>query len=159
MNFWLLFSALSVPATWADTPGRGGGCNAVCTVEQAPKLSLTDGELADLLLAWSREDMTAPSMALETLLFHGSSTLALLDGHDLPPERRRFLQHELSRNQVMLEMRLVDDSGTVRGTLKPTVVNLVEKQHLSFEGTGSLGGLITGGKVKRVGLNHVWSRW
>ena len=36
---------------------------------------------------------------------------------------------------------------------------LKEKRHLSFDGPGSLGWLETGGKIKRVGLAHLWSRW
>jgi hypothetical protein len=55
-------------------------------------------------------------------------------------------------------MRLVDGQGVERGTLS-ALVPLVEKQHLVFAGTGSLGHLETGGKVKRVGLDHLWSRW
>ena len=159
MKSWILFIALISPSAWAETPGRGGGCNTVCSLDQAPKLTLTETELAELLAAWSQEAMRAPTLALETLLFHGDSTLTLLDGQDLPPERRSFLEHELSRDQAILEMRLVDDTGATRGELKPTMVDLSEKQHLSFQGTGSLGSLVTGGKVKRVGLNHLWSRW
>ena len=36
---------------------------------------------------------------------------------------------------------------------------LREKQHLPFEETKTLGWLQTAGKVKRVGLSHLWSRW
>ena len=56
-------------------------------------------------------------------------------------------------------MGIVDEHGVVRGTLDSSSFPLKEKRHLSFDGPGSLGWLETGGKIKRVGLAHLWSRW
>jgi hypothetical protein len=80
-------------------------------------------------------------------------------GSDLDDAHYQFLVHELSRNQVDIEMRLVDEVGEVRGELDSRPFFLKEKQHLTFSHTQSLGWFETGGKVKRVGLSHLWSRW
>lgn len=66
---------------------------------------------------------------------------------------------ELSRDVVRVEMRLVDDAGNVRGELSHRMVPLSQKQHLTFAETGTLGAFLTAGRVKRVGLGHLWSRW
>ncbi len=159
MITWILIATLGSPGAWAETPGRGGGCNTVCSLDQAPKLTLTDEELSSLLADWAKEEMRAPTLALETLLFHADSTMILLGGHKLSAERRAFLETEISRDRVIVEMRIVDDKGDVRGELTPEIVALSQKQHLDFEETGSLGALVTAGQVKRVGLEHLWSRW
>jgi len=159
MTLWLLIAVLAPLPAMADVPGRGGGCNTVCSLDNRPELTLSDDELASLLAAWATEEMDAPSLPLETLLFHGDSTLALLDGHEIPPERRSYLERELSRDRAVVEMRLVDVAGVVRGDLSPRPVPLIQKQHLAFAQTGSLGTFVTAGRVKRVGLNHLWSRW
>ena len=157
MRFLLLAVLSTAPAAMAEVPGRGGGCNSYCTLDDAPPIS--HEEVAELLVAWSAEEMEAPSLSLETLLFYGDYTLALLEDQKLSPERRRFLEKELSRDRVLVEMRLVDDSGAVRGELTPRPVPLSQKQHLGFGQTGSLGAFVTAGQVKRVGLGHLWSRW
>ena len=72
---------------------------------------------------------------------------------------RAVLDRELARDTVVVEMRLIDDTGKTRGWLDPEAVPLTEKQHLAFSGTGTLGALITGGRVQRVGLSHLWARW
>jgi hypothetical protein len=113
------------------------------------------------LTQWAEEPIGEPTLALETILFHGHRSEALLEKHGqrLDPEHREYLTRELSRHTVRMSMRLVDENGVVRGTLDSDGFPLKEKQHLSFADTGSLGWLETGGKIKRVGLGHLWSRW
>jgi hypothetical protein len=106
--------------------------------------------------------MAAPTLSLETLLYYAESTAHFLDGLEglrLSTERRVYLMEELARDQVSIEMRVVDDEGRIRGSLKAEGVPFGEKQHLRFEGTGSLGHLESGGRVRRVGLAHLWTRW
>jgi hypothetical protein len=96
------------------------------------------------------------------LLYHGAETRAWLLALGVGPldqPHHAYLLSELNRDSVKIEMKLVDDNGHERGRLTASNVGLAEKQHLSFQGTGSLGQLETGGKVKRVGLGHLWSRW
>ena len=122
---------------------------------------LSESAFLGWLTQWAEEPVGEPTLALETLLFHGPRSVELLSKHGerLDEEHRAFLTEELSRNTVRMEMRLVDEHGTVRGTLDSGGFPLKEKQHLVFADTGSLGWLETGGKIKRVGLGHLWSRW
>ena len=143
-------------------PPPSGGCASSCALDAAPAPPMTRELVENLLATWSEEPLGASTLALETLLFHRPETQAwlhTLDGGPLDEEHRRYLQHQLSRDTVHVEMRVVDAQGRERGTLVASSVGLAEKQHLVFEGTGSLGHLETGGKVKRVGLGHLWSRW
>ena len=164
MKTLLLLSALALGplAQASGIPGSGGGCSTVCSVADGPGDGLSEGEFRTLLEAWQQEPMEAASPALETLLFYGPESrfyLGQLPEVALAPERRNFLAAELSRDEVRIEMRLVDDLGEERGTLRAGGIPLSEKQHLRFQGTGDLGVYITSGQVKRVGLGHLWSRW
>ena len=139
----------------------GGGCAETCALSEAPDLQ-SETEFRATLSDWMSQEEQAASLPLETLLFYSGSTLhflASLDDLTLSADRRRFLKNELARTKVTMEMRLVSDSGDVRGTVLAADVPLGEKQHLRFQATGSLGHLESGGRVRRVGLNHIWSRW
>ncbi len=139
-----------------------GGCASSCALDAAPTTPMTRDQVESLLATWSAEPIGEPTLALETLLFHGPEIrawLQTLGGGPLDDEHLQFLQDELARDTVRVEMRVVDTLGRERGTLVASSVGLAEKQHLAFEATGSLGHLETGGKVKRVGLGHLWSRW
>jgi len=146
---------------WADVPGRGGGCSETCSLKDGPK-GQTEAEFRSTVQAWLKEPVAAASLPLETLLFYGDTTRDYLNGLDglaLSTARRAFLMTELARDQVAVEMRVVDDQGRIRGTMQASDVPFGKKQHLRFKGTGTLGHLETGGRVKRVGLAHLWSRW
>ncbi len=138
-------------------------CGGSCALPGPPAAGegLGEREFLDLLAQWSAEPLGEPTLSLETLLFHGPDTAALLALHpdQLSPEREVFLRDELARSTVRVAMRLVDEDGAIRGTLDSGDFPLKAKQHLAFADTGSLGWLETGGKVKRVGLGHLWSRW
>jgi len=134
-----------------------GACSGTCALSGAGEELLPAEEVASLLEAWTAP-LGASDLALETLLYHaGAVHPAALN--DLDPARRAWLQSELDRTRVTVEMSLVDDHGVVRGTLSSPPFSLREKQHLELEGTGSLAGVEAGGRVYRVGLDHLWSRW
>ena len=139
----------------------GGGCAETCSLRDAPEQQ-SESEFRSTLSDWLSQEEQAASLPLETLLYYSGSTLhflASLEELSLSADRRRFLKNELARTKVTMEMRLVADSGDVRGTVLAADVPLGEKQHLRFQATGSLGHLESGGRVRRVGLNHIWSRW
>jgi hypothetical protein len=140
----------------------GSGCSkAACSLGDAGGHGLSEAEFVDLLDQWATEPLGESTLALDTLLFDASRSQQLLAVHGgrLPEARQAWLEQELARSEVAIEMRLVDEHGSVRGTLASEHFSLREKQHLVFEDVGSLGWLETGGKVKRVGLAHLWSRW
>jgi hypothetical protein len=169
MTLWLAMAGclsvqpeVAATATPVNAPVTSGGCASSCGLDAAPAPPMTRDQVEALLATWADEPVGEPTLALETLLFHGPETLAWLHtlGTDsLDHAHVAFLETELARDSVTVEMRVVDDLGRERGTLFASSVGLAEKQHLTFQGTGSLGHLETGGKVKRVGLGHLWSRW
>ena len=138
-------------------------CKTSCSLgDQTDEHHLSDGEVEVLLEDWNLQPLGEPTIELETLLFYFKDTQHFLDEHGalgLDPQHEAFLRQELARDTVTMEMRLLDSQGQVRGTIPPTEIPLKEKQHITFAGTGSLKHLETGGKVKRVGLAHLWSRW
>ncbi len=141
-----------VASAWA-----GGACSGSCAMSGADHAWLPTDEALALIDAW-QAPLGATDEGLEALLFHADA----LHPHDLDvlePERRAWLEAELQRTLVQVEMTLVDDAGEVRGTLSSAPFPLKEKQHLHLEGTGSLADVEAGGRVWRVGLEHLWSRW
>ena len=157
----LRIALLSAVVLMVPASAIAGGCTSdSCEVGAEHGIGLV--EFDRLIAAWATEEVGAPTLALETLLFHGDRSRALLatvGPAQLDDAHRAFLERELDRTQVTVDMRLVDATGAVRGTAGGEDIPLVEGRRLAFEGTGELGFLVTGGKVKRVGLGHLWSRW
>ena len=135
-----------------------GGCATSCALEEK---SIDQDEWLMALDTWSKQEVGVSTKALDTLLFYANDTKNWLPvfGSDLDDEHYFFLFAEIQRNLVDIEMRVVDENGAVRGLLESNPFHLKKKQHIAFSSTGSLGWLETGGKVKRVGLSHLWSRW
>lgn len=145
----------------AATPSAAGCTKTTCSLGDNARAGFDEAEFVALLDQWATEPLGESTLALDTLLFDAEQSLHWLAIHEdrLPPERRDWLYQELNRQDVVVEMRIVDETGAVRGDLSSGAFSLREKQHLPFQNTGSLGWLETGGKVKRVGLAHLWSRW
>jgi len=143
-------------ASGDDAPGAD--CASSCALPDPPGADYTDPTQVDAwLAAWAHEPVGEATESLEALLFHGPAALEALERADLDEAHRVWLVRELSR-EVIVEMRLMAADGAERGAMTARSP-LVTKQHLDFDGTGSLGHLETGGKVKRVGLGRLWSRW
>jgi hypothetical protein len=105
--------------------------------------------------------MSEDSPALEELLFFGAQTEFYLGGlpvSALDAPRLAFLSRELSRKQVVLEFRILDESGIARAFLPPTVVNLDKRYVFDPLNTQDFQPPEASGTVKRVGLNHIWQR-
>lgn len=100
-----------------------------------------------------------PSLAADTLLFHAVEVQDHLDRSDVPETpHATWLREELARDRVEVGFRLVADDGTVLGW-RDDVVTLAEKHHLLLRDTGALGRADINGKVKRVGVKHLWARF
>lgn len=154
--------------TARETPtGMGGaveapadcakGCSAPTPDETHP---LEEDEGLAHLEGYAKGPLGVATEDLETLLFHREVALRLLDNHPglLPIDHERFLREELARTRVEVAFRLVDDAGNVHGEAV-RIGPLKEKQHVVLNGTGSLKHIEISGKTKRVGLQHLWSRW
>ena len=156
----------SQPQALGDTEEVPVDCKTSCSLgDKTDEVHLTVDEVAFWMGEWNQEPVGVSSEAIDTLLFYLHDTedaLAALVAQDQLPldaEHEAALRAELDRDEVIVEMRLLDERGNERGHMGPERIPLKEKQHLVFAGTGSLKHLETGGKVKRVGLGHLWSRW
>ncbi|MCP4804601.1 MAG: hypothetical protein GY913_07210 [Proteobacteria bacterium] len=152
-------SAESAPSGSVDP----ADCKTTCSLgDHVEDDHLDHGQIGALFEMWNEQPVGEPTIELETLLFYAPDVLEHLaerGSPELDTVHQAFLTRELARDRATMEMRLLAEDGTVRGTLVARDIPLKEKQHITFEGTGSLGHLETGGKVKRVGLDHLWSRW
>ncbi len=155
-----LLTPLLVTLLTLSAPAAAAGCSDACA--PGDHVELSEGAFRAWLTSYAADPPEAPGLALETLLFHGAVTREMLDIHGygaLSAAHRDVLDRELARDQVRMEMRLIDEYGELRGHMGPREFPLIEKQHFYFSDTGSLGDFLTGGKVKRVGLAHLWTRW
>ena len=135
-----------------------GSCAVV--VDEHPDLSRSRFELLAGRLATGRLD--SENQDLETLLFHHERARKLFEQPWakglLPPKRQAWLKQELAQTHAWLDVRVVDAAGVERLRLRPTRVPLGEKQHLWPEQRVALQSVEVSGTVKRVGLNHLWTR-
>ncbi len=139
-------------------PSCATGCAAIATPEKT--LSLEEYEL--LLQRFAAEPPSAESAALEALLFHGAEARRLLAQHGPGPldrERAALLGRELARRRVLLSLRLVGEEGVVRASFGPRSVPLDDRRHLAMTEATDLSLPEISGSVRRVGLNHLWTRW
>lgn len=152
-----------VVSTPVHGEGSGINCASSCTGPDPANHDVLEAELIPgILEEWNSQPIGEPTIELETLLFYLADTRAFIEAQGTPgldQAHADFLKAELARDTVSMEMRLLDEAGQVRGFLSAPSFPLWEKQHLTFTGTGSLGHLETGGKAKRVGLAHLWTRW
>ncbi|MCZ6602546.1 MAG: hypothetical protein O6952_06040 [Planctomycetota bacterium] len=150
------------PADDQDVPSDPQGCAAGCAAIAIPNPDLTHDEFEDLLVRLAREPLNEMSPALETLLFYGPKAARHLATHGaaaLDNARARFLEKELARQEIWVSMRVVDEKGTVRVSMAPTRIPLGERRHLRVEEATDLQPPEFTGTVRRVGLNHIWTRW
>ncbi len=143
--------------------GSGINCASSCTGPDPANHDVLEAELIPgIFEEWNSQAIGEPTIELETLLFYLADTRAFIAEKGTPgldEAHAAYLQAELARDTVSMEMRLINDEGEVTGFLSAPSFPLWEKQHLTFTGTGTLGHLETGGKAKRVGLAHLWTRW
>lgn len=133
------------------------GCNAPTPDETH---LLTEAEFREALDDIAKTPIGRDSMGLDTLLFHFAQVPELFAryGDPLPSAHRAWVDAELSRQTVDIGFRLVGEEGAILGSIEQHIP-LKIKQHLVLEGTGPLKRIEVNGKTKRVGLQHLWSRW
>lgn len=136
-------------------------CASGCAAPTADeRVDFTDAEIAGLLADMAHEPLGSANIAVETLLFHGADTVDYLNRTPATPldaSRLAWLRTELDRDTVKADFRLVGADGAVFGSIGPTF-SLVTKQHLRLE-AGDFGRVSINGKVKRVGVDHLWARF
>jgi len=142
-------------------PHGHAACASGCVVSHHPTRHLSLDECHDLLAAYQRLPFDQASETLDALLYYGAQTRNRLRNTTLAElldkQHVQFLKRELSRERVLVAIRLVDQFGTVRAQLPPTAVPQHVRQVFELD-VADLQPLLCSGTVKRVGKNHVWQR-
>ena len=145
-------------------------CASGCAVSRHPTDLLTKQKYFDLLnrLRQKNQDDEQSSLlstedsrlALDTLAFYGRQTNSMMKRFGvggLPGDHAELLKRAMRHTHVMVAIRVTDESGAVRSWLDPTRVPL-DRRHVFSMKTHRLQPLVTSGTVKRVGLDHLWTR-
>lgn len=141
-------------------------CASGCALSRHPTNQLTEDEFSRLVDEYRKGPMSSDNSALESLLYYGPQSIKFLESidrrnvlfHDkaLNPHLA-FLKQQLKLTHAKISIRVIDDEESVRTWLEPTIVPL-DRRHVFEMQTDELQPLVTSGTVKRVGLNHLWTR-
>lgn len=135
-------------------------CASGCAVSRHPTGKLTQRRFKKLLQKFSQAPLDESNSALEELLYYGPQTGQMIErfGSDgLGMEQARFLRKQLEYTHARISIRVVDQHGVVRTWLDHSLVPF-DRRHVFEMETRDLQPLVTSGTVKRVGLNHLWTR-
>ena len=153
---------VAVAGAMAGSPAAGVPCSTGCSGSSPDELAhLGDEAIVAMLGEVAAAPVGAGSLAAETLLFHAVEAQDHLDrigAGPLSAAHEAWLRTELARDEVEIGLRLVASDGALLGH-REDVIPLAEKQHLRREGMGPLGRADVNGKVKRVGVRHLWARF
>jgi hypothetical protein len=135
-------------------------CASGCAASSHPTEKLTEEVFRRLLSQYAHDPIDETSLALETLLYYGRQSQAMLrqlGGQPLDTLREEVLRKELTRQHAKVQIRVVDEEGEVRSSLPATRVPL-DRRHVFSMKVNRVQPLVTSGTVKRVGLYHLWTR-
>ncbi|MGB7328613.1 MAG: hypothetical protein WBD31_27295, partial [Rubripirellula sp.] len=135
-------------------------CASGCAASRHPTATLERASFEHLLMRYAAISPNRSSQPLDSLLYYGSQTSAMLDQlgtESLSSAHLDVLREQLSLTHARISIRIVDEQGVVRTWCEPTKVPL-DRRHVFSMQTKALPPLVTSGTAKRVGLNHVWAR-
>jgi hypothetical protein len=138
-------------------PDCASGC-LMPSESETPEVS--HQEFAKLLEAYAASG--PESDAIDALIFDGEQTRRLLARHgagSLSQTHIDTLYRELDRDQARVQFRLIDEFGALRASLPAMDVAFGPGNHVPMIGGDALGHLLISGRVRRVGLHHLWTRW
>ena len=135
-------------------------CASGCALSNHPTAELSRTKFRRLLAQFANDPMDETSTALETLLYFGRQSQTFLEDEGaglLDNTREQFLRRQLARTHVLLSFRVIDEHGTVRTEMKRRRIPL-DRRHVFEMDVRNLPPLVASGTVKRVGLDHLWTR-
>ena len=136
-------------------------CASGCALSRHPTPTLEREHFAKLMEAYADQPMSGESEALEELLYFGPQTESFIEAdgpQGLDEERFRFLKRELTKTDVTIEFRIIDEHDVARVSLPPTTVPFDNRYVFEPLLTKNFQPPEASGTVKRVGLNHIWQR-
>lgn len=170
------FLSSSVSQAYGDLPGLGDEfahgeaasfhahgqqvCASGCAASRHPTEKLTRARFDELMFATSRNPLDGDNRAFETLLYYGRQTRQFISQHGyvhLDTEQSKRLRRELLKTHAIVSIRVVDEAEEVRSWIHDVRVPL-DRRHVFDMETKQLQPLVTSGTVKRVGLDHLWTR-
>ena len=138
-------------------------CASGCALSRNPTESLSSTKFHQLFGEYCAHQLNQNS-ALDSLLYFGPQTQRHLDAIEaddsmaksLNAKRVRFLKQQLkfTHAEIAIRVREEDENWS---WLAPTIVPL-DRRHVFHMNSRRLQPLETSGTLKRVGLNHVWTR-
>ena len=134
------------PWTPEPPPSCVGGCAAV----PADGTALSRNQTHELVQALTAMPAGTDCPELEELLFQGTP----VDASGLSPEWRAFLDRELSRKTVILSLRI----GTPPRVELTRTLPIGPRTHLRADRAVGVTPPEVTLTVKRVGLDHLWTR-
>jgi hypothetical protein len=135
-------------------------CASGCAASRHPTAPLTADAFRQLLVAYQQSAPTANNVPLEKILFYGRQSRQhwlIQQVTSIDPLWRMVLDEELGKTHVLISLRILDESGDVRSALTNIRVPL-DRRHVFTMHASGLQPLVTSGTVKRVGLDHLWTR-
>ena len=135
-------------------------CASGCAASRHPTGRLTAAAFRQLLTAYQQTAPTGDNEALEKLLFYGRQSQLHWQGvktSSVDPLWRTILDAELNKTHVRISLRILDEAGRVRSRTNGVRVPL-DRRHVFEMENEDLQPLVTSGTVKRVGLDHLWTR-
>ena len=135
-------------------------CASGCAASRHPTGQLTAAAFHRLLTAYQQTAPTGENEALEKLLFYGRQSQLhwqRAKHNAIDPLWRTILDAELNKTHVRISLRILDEAGRVRSRINGIRVPLDRRHVFEMENEG-LQPLVTSGTVKRVGLDHLWTR-
>ena len=147
-------------STAAFEPHGDQVCASGCALSRHPTAELTKSHFLKLLADFPAKPMDETNQALEELLYYGPQTRRMIETNGLENvdgNSAKFLLGQLKYSHAKIAIRVVDMNGNVRTWLDSTSVPF-DRRHVFDMQTANLQPLVTSGTVKRVGLNHIWTR-
>lgn len=142
-------------------------CASGCSLSRHPTENLSRVEFEQLLTTYANGPLSSDNRALESLLYYGTQTKQLLFDKERSIEAKltaalsdrylNFLDEQLAFTHAEISIRIRDDAREDWSWLEPTIVPL-DRRHVFTMTTERLQPLEMSGTVKRVGLQHLWTR-
>ena len=135
-------------------------CASGCAASRHPTKELTESHFRELMKYLPIEPLNQTNNSLEELLYFGPQTKKMIEQHGFlgaPKEYAQFLWDQLQITHAKVSIRVIDEEGEIRTWIPATKVPF-DRRHVFKMETNNLQPLVTSGTVKRVGLNHLWTR-
>lgn len=122
---------------------------------------LNENEFRELMRSYAAEP-TEGGSALDSLCYYGPQALFMLDAVGecgLEKMKAARLRAELRRDHVYFSVRVIDENGVERLTLKNSYTPFDANVHHHLNATKDVPPCEISGTLKRVGLHHIWARF